>query len=93
MALIFILYGKLITYMIPLGFRLSKGVIVVWKFSDSNPGGGGGGGLLSFPELPSSEIKVGEIFISEVLSMMIPQANLVPALPEVVVGSKVSSLA
>ena len=91
MALIFILYGKLITYMIPLGFRLSKGVIVVWKFSDSNPGGGGG--LLPSPELPSSEIKVGEIFISEVLSVMIPQANLVPALPDVVVGSKVSSLA
>ena len=69
--------------MIPFGFgvMLSKVVTVVWKFSDSNP------------ELPSSEIKVGEILISDVLSVMIPQANLVPALPDVVAGSKVSSFA
>ena len=88
---------------IPFGFgvMLSKVVIEVWKFSDSNPIGG----LLSSSEikvgwkfsdsseLPSSEIKVGEILISEVLSAMIPQANLLPAFPYVVAGSKVSSLA
>ena len=82
---------------VPFGFgvMLSK----VWKLSDSNPMGGSsseikvGWKFSDSLELPSSEIKVGEILISEVLSAMIPQANLLPAFPYVVAGSKVSSLA